>query len=946
MRPEKIVELINKVKVLQGEPPITLEEYQNLCNAETEDMKLYHAAQEGARRSRVRMDLMDKYPAVSAPNPLARCSFFLMKEEKTDADIKYNQEFIKKAQTREGVAEILEDVVKRIAQIPPEVYYPKDDAEMISNYEKYGDLMDTALTMQLMRADMHTMDLAFTPVVDRFLETHKGLFDILGMQGSKARLYGSPFYPALKDSFERDEKYTMILVAAGTNKADISPEQKEFNQFGIDSPIPKEYKNNHFKMAAGGQKLRESGQLVNHLYTTNNLYTFAEVASNKPIDRIKLDLADEKERKALDDALAGHFTLTVKERDVIGTEWVLNHGAYADTDAFNYDLADEKLIKLFGPEFEYAEDNLKAGVYTRENFKVSNYDLPFGCPFTESEAALIGLASMSDPRIGNLSRQDMAEGMRTQGNFSFCTENMISGVSRNGVGPLLRDSIDAARRNVNPLITEYMAGNKRPLAEALAGAVKINTDYFNSAISMHKNACYEGRLMNQTLGLLTADPEMLAIAKNEGLITDREIKIAQIGQKMTEYFDKRFELMEQFHKEVSEGRLPSDELRRDLTAKTLVLHFLSNERQLEDTEYKASPKYQAEYDKITRWFQGQANNPEASTVLTSKCNDLNMKIPVSKLMEKIALPGGMEKLESMMLDTKTAKDMLELQNEDLVKKLKYDSPNETLTGIVDKNMRDPLYVFGEMDDYKNTIVFDVPKPTGPVNRQGLKEDSILLSALNDGIVDAKKNVHMGSEEFDDVALDLQLLERANKELVSDPKLLTERNALALSKTYKKLAADCNKYLARKERQGKLDVDPQSKTGKRIKIVREALKLSGIGAEKYAVTRNFIQHSMEEKDLRAQADKLLYDSLTPETAGPLLKKLTSFARENSDPVRGQKIVDQMNIVGKYMRDKHVEGRQSGLTVQEYLDAQDVVQAHGVMKKPEVNEQVKKNDIPVV
>ena len=927
MNPEKIVELINKAKALMNEPAITLEQYQaslesDKANPETVEAQRHKMAADGGKIYRARIALLDKYSGVHKDNPFTRCYRHLLKEEKTEKDAAYNREIMKKLGTAEGVAELLENSFRELSRLPASVYFPGNDAEICSNYEKYGGLMEIAFNMSFIRGKMEDMGITVEPEVEKFLDTHRNMFDLLGKQTGLIHMWSSPFYTAFGDT----EKFSQIVIAAGSNSEDPSPEQKEFNYYAQNAITPLQYALEE-DVIRGGRLLRNSGTAENHRYVTGNLRDIAKSADEGTV----LPLMNEEEQQALDAAFAGHFCKTREQRAVISAQPVIRTGVMKGSRERNPETSGEKMLRLFGPTFKFDEGALDSRVYTEDVFKMNNYTLPEDCPFSEEEAAVIGLASMSQNGIGDLSRRNLSEDIRVSGNFAFCTENMISGSYREGVGNLLRESVFAARNNVRPLIEQYMNGNKRPLAKALSDSIKLAAATFNEASHYGTNSAFNGRFMNKAVNIIMADPEMMNIVREEGLISEHDLKLADLGRQMAKYFDERAAILDKFCEEIDAGRNPSPELKKAVVEKTLVLDFLSRQKVLDSNEYQKTPEFAAEERKINLWVRRHLGEPDTGDIMTARFSELNQKAPVSAFSEQLLQPYALEHIEKMVGDSEYAKSLAGKQCDEIVNALIFEKSNGSMDGTISEQVRNELTANGSIDRFMNTIVMDKISDHGPATRKNLGDDAATLSRLTSGMHEAQQDVHLGSEAFNDVENDLKLIERANRRILEDSSLLTEENAETVRKAYDKLTADCNRYLQRKERQGKLDVDPGSKTGKRIKMVREALKFSERGSAKFAITGKFIQHSKEETDLHAQAEKLLYDSLTAETAGPLMKNLNNLAAENSDPERGRKIVSQLNIVARFINDRGLSPQDCGLEVMDFQKSMDTMKAGGVGKK---------------
>lgn len=548
MDPDKVLELANKARAGLGLPPMTAEQYEAAKNADTVQGRRFRASQEAGRRRRVTEGLLEKYPKPDGlnANPLARCYAAFLREEKTPGDEEYNRNLLEKMNTPEGVSDIIEDTVRKISELPDSVYFPKDEAQMISNYEQYGRLMDVMFNMENIRSNMALNDMKFSPAVTNFMDTHKGLFNLCGMQASTVNLWSSPYYPATADPTL--DNMTPLGKACGKDYADRGPEQKELEKFGANLQPTVMYDIGEQETMEGGRKLLESGQKLK--FANEDIYDAAVKAQKAQAGDITLKTLDEKGRAALNRQLDSKFTTT----------------------------------------------------------------------------------------------------------------------------PLQREEL------------------------------------------------------------------------------------------------------------------------------------------------------------------------------------LNKNSP---------------------------------QTPDMVK--------------------------NDIDD---------------------------LSALSAGVEAAKKNVFLGSKAYDLVAKDLEILEKMNKEMLKgNPSELSAKDAKIMKQAYEKLEKDCNTYLKRKKDQGELNADPNSKTGKRIKMVQDALKFGKLAQYRYQARENQIQDKQfkaEEAGLKAQTEKMLYDSLTPQTAGELMKNLNKAAAGNTNKEMGQKIVGSMGVVAKYMKDNNLSPADCGMNAEDLKKSAEVLKSGGVEKKPDATE----------
>ena len=187
-----------------------------------------------------------------------------------------------------------------------------------------------------------------------------------------------------------------------------------------------------------------------------------------------------------------------------------------------------------------------------------------------------------------------------------------------------------------------------------------------------------------------------------------------------------------------------------------------------------------------------------------------------------------------------------------------------------------------------------------IDKVNVAQDNEPLSSLLNALEEAEKNIHFGSAEYQNVKEAVRQLAEANMKLSSDDKFVSKKMFENLGKAYANVENICNKYINRKEKQGKLEAS--GKTGKRISAVKKvksycANKVMSIGLivnpspekseiaemvrkEKYAVEYNAASGAVAARDNEAtlnSSDEKVIEMIYSLVASELKVKLDELHR---------------------------------------------------------------------
>lgn len=222
-----------------------------------------------------------------------------------------------------------------------------------------------------------------------------------------------------------------------------------------------------------------------------------------------------------------------------------------------------------------------------------------------------------------------------------------------------------------------------------------------------------------------------------------------------------------------------------------------------------------------------------------------------------------------------------------------------------------------------------------MDKTQLVQDIEPVDAKLQQLEDAGQYVHFGSTEFNNVKSSLKRVNDANRLISTNDKLASKKTYEMMRAAYEKVVRDCQSYIARKEKQGKikdgvLQVEETSKTGKRIVAVRSVLEFCKNKVK--SLEKSLNPHNIDKTAAKNQKEKDetlaegMMEGLDPKMAGDILKELNALS-SNVNATSDEKIfaAKQIKTIFRYMDENGLDRKKCGLEVQDMLDAQNTVKA---------------------
>ena len=209
-----------------------------------------------------------------------------------------------------------------------------------------------------------------------------------------------------------------------------------------------------------------------------------------------------------------------------------------------------------------------------------------------------------------------------------------------------------------------------------------------------------------------------------------------------------------------------------------------------------------------------------------------------------------------------------------------------------------------------------------IDKVNVAQDNEPLSSLLNALEEAEKNIHFGSAEYQNVKEAVRQLAEANMKLSSDDRFVSKKMFENLGKAYANVENICNKYINRKEKQGKLEAS--GKTGKRISAVKKVKSYCANKVMSIGLIVNPSPEKSEVAEMKKEADRLTIDNLTPELAGKMIKQMNEISvnKTATDKTR-IRAAEQIKVVAKYMQEKHISAQECGLTKEDLTAAQQTI-----------------------
>ena len=200
-----------------------------------------------------------------------------------------------------------------------------------------------------------------------------------------------------------------------------------------------------------------------------------------------------------------------------------------------------------------------------------------------------------------------------------------------------------------------------------------------------------------------------------------------------------------------------------------------------------------------------------------------------------------------------------------------------------------------------------------VAKQDIRPMDELLEAMNG----AQRNVYFGSPQFDRVVEELQKMRDASELIGKNDKLATRTVYEGLQQGYAALKAKCDEYLARKQRQGKLEAG--GKTGRRIEAVKRVMAFANNKIDSiHKLLTPELTKEEEIRQMKAESDKLQMEAFDKDhkLVGDFFRgmKDEAFKEGKLSKVHVQ-VAEELKLIGKYMNDRKLSPQECGLTTED-------------------------------
>ena len=646
--------------------------------------------------------------------------------------------------------------------------------------------------------------------------------------------------------------------------------------------------------------------------------------------------------------------------------------------------ADSKLLHLMGPNFAY-DDELKISYASdaktdddviREQFRQDNYSIPQNSHFTEKQAALFALASVSVPEIGKIKLTDIegnivqdaydSDSMRAYDTYSILVENGMSGSVREGIFFSRREVIRAARANSERLMKEYAAGNKQEMAEALVCGILASARTMRRCETLSRSYAYNARLAAQYYDILKSDPEMMTYAKANGLVQDRIDEI-NTGREVSRIYYRMEEFGKKCVEKISNGEVPGDAETKEFMTLFQTCRYISKELRKGDENYRKGAEMTAALKRINELTQELVRRTKAASTVAERnrlkaensketqslLTNVLGKRPLSIIMRDLGKPGAMDALIKM---TEAGEEVRKADQFVLADILEAYSFGSDLKSI------DESCIPGEPDPIGDVLIRDygISAPKSAEERM-IREnldafaavetimDRLQNDAVDRSLNDAAEEIDTEHpnpeiEVFSKVRTLLAELSEKEKALLarSEQEHLTAEEAKDMQQAYADIVAACGEYMSLSEEQGlsagnamvganapakesgmeggnalmEGHADPGTEVLEdeklRLLAVQTVLDNCREAETKYTVLMQSIAETEKYSADNRKYYRKLSESLTPEKAGEMLKELNRRSLAENDEEATRCIFDRYKVVKDYMVKYDLKPEKCGIT----------------------------------
>ena len=931
---ERIVERINIAYKSLGKEPITVDQYRAFFTADTPEAKEYAENKELGElfRSKVAIDTYN----VPNGNPFIRSFKLYLRTGNTPEDKAFNDKFVEKILTKSGQIELFTKTMQELAGKDTDFFYPKSEKEFRDFYKENMGFCQTLFTINSAYDSLKNSGVRMAPEVEKFYQRIKPSCEAFSNYCSAVFIKSSPYYLAFPEVFDKDQSImTVSMISTSIEQGGPNGQEKaELQQFGQNGFGVLNLLEND--MSGKLTRLQEEGkhEIPQDIRNYQGVADGKEVSSDKTIDELANNTKRTGFRRLSDreiadlDAQLQHPFVTQKEYDYLAFRETIVEKPGVFNQTLDKAAMVDRLDKTFGPEFKFDEAMLKAKVYTEKTFKQENYVLPDPCPFTEHQAAIIGLAIFSTREVAGQNRSDGYESAELCADVttSMVSENMIAGQFRMNIADPLTEEFAKARAMTSNVIQTFMDGRKSELARILGSAIKSCVNSINAEVDISAGSVSDAMIASECLEILKSDSNLLAIAKKNSYVTDDIIESINAGKAIADLYTEFREKGKVYMDTVVAGGQPTEEQTLEIVTLEQTLRHITNHRTASDNENKGAETYKYRLETVNQLVSAAKTDAEransmrlyretsANLMRNQKfddfCNNLGKEGAIDELKRSIASLDGIREMAQQ--DPKKLLNELQLNTAEC--KFTCDGKrNKTVSGM-------------EAVDDRFLLNYGM-RPQSIVTVKTLMTGSQQLEVFTNDLTAAQEGVRNGSGIYNDVESKAYQLLNTERKLAAGEYTLNKGNLEKLKTFYDETITACNAYMKRQKDRKTLDSPAASKTGKRIKAVKSLLTYCSMTK---CAFHDAIK-KMDDQETRRQRQIDSIGTMTPVQLGTLIKNLNAQSDKTSDPQRTKEIGTMMLHVGKHARDNNISAEESGLKADDLRKAAVLIGKTGDQKE---------------
>ena len=911
---ERIVERINIAYSSLGKEPITVDQYRALFTADTPEAKEYAENRELGElfRSKAAIDTYD----IPNRNPFIRSFKMYLRTGNTAEDKEFNDRFVEKILTKSGQIELFTETMQEIAKKDTDFFYPKSEKEFRDFYKDNMGFCQTLFTLNSAYDSLRSSGVRMAPEVEKFYQRIKPSCESFANYCSAVFMKSSPYYLAFPEVFDKDQSIvTVTMISTSLEQGGPNgPEKAELQQFGQNGFGVVNLLEND--MSRKLTELQEEGkfEIPQDIRNYQGVADGKEVSSDKTIEelangtkRTGFRRLSDREIEDLDAQLEKPF-VTQKEYDYLAfRQTIVNKPGVSDQTLDKAAMVG-RIDKTFGPKFQFDEAIKEAKVYTENTFRQEDYALPDQCPFTEHQAAVIGLAIFSTREVAgeNHSQDYESAELRADVTTSMLSENLVAGQFRMNFADPLTKEFAKARSMTSGVIKDFMDGRKSELARILGSAIKCCVHSINSAVDISSGTVSDALIASECLEILKSDSNLLATAKKNSYITDDIIESINTGKAVADLYTEFRDKGKAYMDTVVAGGQPAEEETHEIVTLEQTLRHITNHLAAADNENKEAETYKFRLETANQRIKAAKNNDEAMNA-TRAYTELSANLTRNQKLDDFCLnlgkDGAITELKKSIASLDGTREMAKQNPRKLLNELHLNTADGKFT-------KDGIHTntVAGMESVDDRFLLNYGmRPQTMVTLKTLRTSSQQLESYANDLTAAQEGVRNGSKIYNDVESKAYKLFDTERKLARGEYTLNKGNLEKLKAFYDETIEACNGYMRRQKDRKTLNSPADSKTGKRIKAVNSLMSFCMVTRCRYQDALN----RMNNSEAQQQRQNECIGTMKPEELGTLIKNLNARAEQTKDAEQLGKIGTTMLKVGKQARDKGFKPEESGL-----------------------------------